>query len=244
VKGPATFMSSIGPLIKRYLAMKRASGRRAVSMAYTFRYLDRFLVSSQAADLTQDAFLAWSQTMGSLCATTRAGRLRVVYNFCLFRRRECPDSFVPDPTQFPRTPPRPLPYIYSEADIIRLLTATEDLLPHKGSLLHGAVARIGIVILYTTGLRRGELVRLTLGDYDKSNRVLHVRRTKFDKSRLVPLSTDVSQTDKRERVLEEVPDSEFQAAIPKVRSMNLFWPSASVFPSHRICPLRIMFIAS
>ena len=63
-------------------------------------------------------------------------------------------------------------------------------MPHKASLLHGAVARIGIVILYTTGLRRGELVRLTLGDYDKSDRVFHVRRTKFDKSRLVSLSAD------------------------------------------------------
>jgi integrase/recombinase XerD len=184
------FTSPIGPLIRRYLAMKQASGRRAVSMAYTFRYLDRFLVSSHAPDLTQETFLAWSQTMESLCATTRAGRLRIVHNFCLFRRREHPNGFVPDPKQFPRTSPRPLPYIYSEADIIRLLAASEDLLPHKGSLLHGAVARIGIVILYTTGLRRGELVRLTLGDYDRTNRVFHVRRTKFDKSRLVPLAND------------------------------------------------------
>ena len=184
------FTSPIGPLITRYLALKRATGRRAAAMAYIFRYLDRFLVSSHAADLTSEAFLAWSESMGSLHPNTRAGRLRVVYRFCLFCRREHPDSFVPDPTQFPRWPPRPLPYIFPESDIIRLLSATGRLTPHKGSLLHGAVARIGIVILYTTGLRRGELVRLTLGDYDKTDRVFHVRRTKFDKSRLVPLSAD------------------------------------------------------
>jgi len=159
-------------------------------MAYIFRYLDRFLVSSQAADLTRETFLAWSESMGSLHANTRAGRLRVVYHFCLFRRREQPDSFVPDPIQFPPWRSRPLPYIFSEADIIRLLATTGDLMPHKASLLHGAVARIGIVILYTTGLRRGELVRLTLGDYDTNDHVFHVRRTKFDKSRLVPLSAD------------------------------------------------------
>jgi integrase len=159
-------------------------------MAYIFRYLDRFLVSSHAADLTRETFLAWSESMGSLHANTRAGRLRVVYRFCLFRRREHPDSFVPDPTQFPRWPPRPLPYIFSESDVICLLAATGGLAPHQGSLLHGDVARIGIVILYTTGLRRGELVRLTLGDYNKADRVFHVRRTKFDKSRLVPLSSD------------------------------------------------------
>jgi integrase/recombinase XerD len=192
VKEPATFTSPIGPLITRYLAMKRASGRRAVAMAYIFRYLDHFLVSCHASDLTRETFRAWSESMASLHANTRAGRLRVVYHFCLFRRREYPDSFVPDPTQFPPWRPRPLPYIFSEADIIRLLATARDLVPHKASPLHSAVARIGIVILYTTGLRRGELVRLTLGDYDETDRVFHVRRTKFDKSRLVPLSTDTA----------------------------------------------------
>jgi integrase/recombinase XerD len=184
------FTSPIGPLITRYLARKRASGRRAVSMAYIFRYLDRFLVSIDAADLTRETFLAWSESMSSLHANTRAGRLRLVYHFCLFRRREQPDSFVPDPTLFPPWRSRPLPYIFSEAEVIRLLATTRDLIPHKASLLHGAVARIGFVILYTTGLRRGELVRLTLGDYDTTDRVFRVRRTKFDKSRLVPLSAD------------------------------------------------------
>jgi len=130
--------------------------------------------------------------MTSLHANTRGGRQRAVYHFCLFRRREDPNSFVPDPTQFPAGVPRPLPYIFSEADILRLLATAEELTPHQGSPLQREVARAAIVILYTTGLRRGELVRLTLGDYDETARVFHVRRTKFDKSRLVPLSADTA----------------------------------------------------
>lgn len=54
------------------------------------------------------------------------------------------------------------------------------------------MARAAIVVLCTTGLRRGELVRLTLGDYDETAQVSHVRRTTFDKSRLVPLSADTT----------------------------------------------------
>lgn len=115
-----------------------------------------------------------------------------MYHFCLFRRREHPYSFVPDPTQFPPEGPRPLPYIYSEADVVRLLATAEGLAPHQGSPLHREVARVGIVLLYTTGLRRGELVRLTLGDYETTAGVIHVRRSKFDKSRLVPLSADAA----------------------------------------------------
>jgi len=35
-------------------------------------------------------------------------------------------------------------------------------------------------------------VRLALSDYEATHQVLHVRRSKFDKSRLVPLSADAA----------------------------------------------------
>jgi integrase len=83
-----------------------------------------------------------------------------------------------------------LPYIFSEGDIASLVVAADGLEPHEASPLHRHVARLGVVLLYTAGLRRGELVRLTLDDYDPTARVLLVRQTKFYKSRLVPLSAD------------------------------------------------------
>jgi integrase len=44
--------------------------------------------------------------------------------------------------------------------------------------------------LYTAGLRRGELLKLTLSDIDLKAGVLRVRESKFYKSRWVPLSVD------------------------------------------------------
>ena len=193
MKQPDAFTSPIAPLITRYLAIKRALGRRAVSLAYILRYLDRFLSSCGAADLTRESFRAWSESMASLSGTSRRARLRVAYHLCVFRRREDPEAFVPDPTQFPPQGPRPLPYIFSEADIVRSIAVAGQLPPHKASPLRREVARVALVILYTAGLRRGELVRLTLGDYDQTDHVLHVRQTKFDKSRLVPLSADAAE---------------------------------------------------
>ena len=46
-------------------------------------------------------------------------------------------------------------------------------------------------LLFTTGLRRGELLRLTVGDYDPRQGTLLIRSTKFHKSRLLPLAKDV-----------------------------------------------------
>jgi len=187
---PADFRSPLAPWLTRYLARKRALGRQAVTMTYIFRRLDRFLVSSHADDLTLDTFNAWDASLTSLKAVTRRAWCRVVYHFCLFRRREESQAFVPDPMQFPRQSPRPLPYIFSESDITRLLVAADRLDAHPGSPLHREAARLAIVALYTTGMRRGEMVRLTLADYEAPARSLRIRKTKFGKARLVPVSPD------------------------------------------------------
>ena len=184
------FASVVGPLIRRYLELKRALGRRADDLQYVLTQLDRFLASRKAQDLNRETFAAWCSCFEHLAANTRRQRMRIVYHLCLFRRREAPGCFVPDPSQFPPLQPWPLPHIFSEDEITRLLLATDALKPHAPSPLHHPVARLAITLLYTTGLRRGELARLMLGDYDATAHVLLIRETKFHKSRLVPLSGD------------------------------------------------------
>ena len=49
------------------------------------------------------------------------------------------------------------------------------------------------MLLYTAGLRRGELTRLVNGDYDPAQRTLLVRASKFHKSRVVALSQDAAR---------------------------------------------------
>ena len=114
----------------------------------------------------------------------------IVRNFCLYRHRRDPYCFVPDLRLFPAFhQPRP-PYIFSQEDIARLLHVAARLDPTSASPLRAQVYRLAIVLLYTTGLRRGELVRLTVGDYAPQERTLVVRQSKFHKSRYLPLSDD------------------------------------------------------
>ena len=61
------------------------------------------------------------------------------------------------------------------------------------SPLRPEVIRFAIVLLFTTGIRRGELLRLTLGDYDRRNATLLIRESKFHKSRLLPLNSDIAK---------------------------------------------------
>jgi hypothetical protein len=82
-------------------------------------------------------------------------RMQIVRQFCLYRRRSEPDCFVPDSSQFPLRQPRRRPHLFSEDEISRLLRAADALRRWGASPLYRQVARLALVLLYTSGLRRG-----------------------------------------------------------------------------------------
>jgi len=186
---PTTYTSVLGAVLTRHLALKRALGRRYDHEAAVLAHLDRFL-GARAVDLSPETFTQWGATIAHLKPQVRRAWMRIARNLCLYRQRLEPHCFVPDPRGFPLAEPSVTPYLVTREEITRLLHAADALRPGSTSPLQRAVFRIALVLLYTTGLRRGELVRLTLGDYDPRAGTLAIRASKFHKSRLVPLSAD------------------------------------------------------
>jgi integrase len=186
-------MSPLASLIRRYLALKQALGRRFTAERHILTSLDHFLAEQthDYRDLTCEAFFQWCELQRKVSPTVRRNQMRIVRNFCLYRRRSQPDCFVPDTAAFP-LPHQPVrPYIFSEAEVARLLDLCPQLplghfSPHRRELY-----RLLIILLFTTGLRRGELLKLTIRDYDRTQGTLLIRCSKFHKSRLLPLPRDV-----------------------------------------------------
>ena len=169
-----TFSSRLAPAFAQYVDLKRALGLRFDNPMRTLESLDRFLhhQATHYPDLNAPAFQAWCQTQKHLASGERRERMLQVYNFCLYRRRTEPGCFVPDPAVFPRPHPRLQPYIFSQQEVARLLGAASGLKRVSWSPLRPEVIRLAIVLLFTTGIRRGELLCLTLGDYDRQNATL------------------------------------------------------------------------
>jgi integrase len=184
-----TCSSVIGPVIADYLALKQALGRHYRTESDILQHLDAFLVDRRD-DLTAETFALWCRTRAHLTSGVRRNWMRVVRNLCLYRRRRDPTCFVPDPLQFP-LPHQPVrPHIFTEAEITRLLDEAGRLAAGNRSPVRAENMRLAVVLLYTAGLRRGELQRLMVSDYDRRERTLLVRESKFHKSRLLPLSDD------------------------------------------------------
>ncbi len=186
---PTRFLSVFGSTIARYLAVKAALGRHFTNERAVLTRLDGF-VAARDADLGPDTFAHWCTSQVGLTSGVRRARMRIVRNFCLYRQRTEPSCFVPDLTLFPPLHQTALPHIFTVDEIDRLLRAVETVGVTRCSPLRRDTLRLALVLFYTTGLRRGEFLRLLVDDYDPAARTLRIRESKFHKSRVVPLSSD------------------------------------------------------
>jgi integrase/recombinase XerD len=184
-----TCSTALDRWIANWLAHQRTLGRAYVEAQWVLAHLRRSLATAGTADLDQAGFNRWCNSFSHLAATTRRNRQLILRKFCLFRQRTEPDCFVPDPLYFVRRSPHKGPVIVAPEQVARLLLVADRLTPTVNSPLHPAVARIAVIILYTSGLRRGELARLTLNDVEPNSGLLRIQASKFHKSRLVPLSS-------------------------------------------------------
>lgn len=183
-------ITPLGLVALRYLQLKRSLGRAYHHEERVLASLCQFLAAAGGAELDQNHFASWCCAHAGLSANVRRNRQRIVRNFCLYRQRSEPHCFVPDASQFPRPCPHAAPVIFGPAEVARMLTAAKRLAAAPNSPLRAEVMRLAVVLLYTSGLRRGELLGLSLTDADPVHGVLRIRESKFRKSRLVPLSPD------------------------------------------------------
>jgi len=90
----------------------------------------------------------------------------------------------------PTTVPKPevvfTPYIYTHAELKRLLNALEDF-PHPRIKLSSITLRALLLLLYGAALRISEALSLQLADVDLPAQLLTIRESKFYKTRLVPI---------------------------------------------------------
>lgn len=175
--------------VTSYLAHWRALGRRYRQEQWLLETLLRELPLLGHDDLTADSFRHWFELRKDRHPNTRRKWAQLLRHFCIWRSRIDPHCFVPGPELICRARPHVTPVILGDRQVACMIAAADALEPSPNSPLRPGTMRLAVVLLYTTGLRLGELQRLALGDIESDGGVLRVRESKFHKSRLLPLST-------------------------------------------------------
>lgn len=171
-----------------FLCHHRALGFRYRGVEHILSVLGRYLATSGALDLDSGHYESWCRSRVTLHSNSRRKAEQTVRRFCLYRRRTEVTAFVPSADTFSRLRPYVRPVIVEPEQIERMLEVCDRLEASPRSPLRPAVARVATVLLYTSGLRSGEILRLKVEDIEDAGAVLNIRESKFHKSRLVPLS--------------------------------------------------------
>jgi integrase/recombinase XerD len=174
--------------VDTYLRHFRALGLQYRGVAQVLSQLGRHLAAEGALDLDTAQYETWRHSRVSLHPNSRRKAEQIVRRFCVYRRRSDPSVFIPSEDSFTRQRPYVRPVIVEPEQIARMLAAAVRLAPGPRSPLRPAASRVATVLLYTTGLRSGEVRRLRVEDVEDGGAVLRIRESKFHKSRLVPVS--------------------------------------------------------
>jgi integrase len=170
-----------------YLALRRAMGYQLRMAGRLLADFAGYLARSGASAVTIQAATQWAMQPADASPAWWAARLSVVRGFAVYLASLDPATQIPPAGLLPHRTHRPIPHLYSRADVVDLMTAAGRLTP----ALRAATYSTLIGLLAVTGLRVGEAIRLGRDDVDlrpdTGDGLLTVRRSKFNSSRQLPL---------------------------------------------------------
>jgi integrase len=163
-----------------YLAVRRASGFALRNQGFQLKSFAAFSEARGHRYICVAVAIEWARLGRSVLQ--RARRLGTVIRFARYLRAEDARHEVPPAIFGTEKAPRPTPYILTTEDIRQLVTAAAQSMSRA---LCGATYSTLFALLACTGLRVSEAIRLRVDDITPDGLV--IQRTKFRKSRLVPM---------------------------------------------------------
>jgi integrase/recombinase XerD len=183
---------NINDLVTLYVTFRRTLGERCNRTEYALRAFCRAIGPATAIRRIRSKAVAQFVVGNGSAARTCHFRYTALKGFFKFAVSRGYVDKAPLPTVLPKYGSSFVPYIYSRAEIRRLLDAIPSYHPFP-SRIEPNTLRALLLLLYGAGLRRGEALRLSVGDVDLSNSLLIIRDSKFFKSRLVPISSELTK---------------------------------------------------
>jgi len=184
-----TFESVLAPLLEGHLKEKRAGGYRYCTAAYYLKDLDRFLIQEahNRRELSKELVERWIAKRSSESSKTFSNRVTIIRQFVEYLLRLGISAYIPPARCAPIQRNMFVPHIFTTEEIRRFLSEVDRLRPVPWSPLRHVIMPEIFHLLYSCGLRVGEVRKLRVKDVDFVSGVLTIRNTKFGKDRLVPM---------------------------------------------------------
>ena len=178
-----------------FIKMRRNLGYKSKSMESSLKAFDAFAYREGLKEVTVPEELArkWCGRRNGEATDTWSHRTNFLRQFSIYLSNMGHEAYIPvrPPAKHDSTF---TPYIYSAEEIKKIFAAADRLVMHDR---HANTMLMGVPLLvrmlYATGIRIGEAVRLDMGDVDLEKNCLTVRETKNGKDRMVPFSESLAE---------------------------------------------------
>jgi integrase/recombinase XerD len=167
--------------VESYLGLRRAAGFTLSNTEYLLRSFAGFATDLRQPHVCTATAIDWASQAKSVAQ--RHTRYQTICRFARYLRVEDLRHESPPENHFGYRLTRRVPHIYSRDEIADLVLAATKL-PSSDPLQPSTYASL-ISLLAATGMRISEALNLLVSDITPSG--LLIRRTKFQKTRLVPL---------------------------------------------------------
>ena len=178
-------------LIEQYISFRQSLGSTFRSSAAVLRAFGRSRDARAKVANVRPQHVSTFLGKNRLAAKTWFGYffdLKLFFQYAVSRGYI---TVAPLPTILPKKPPQFVPYIYAIEELCRLLKVVGA--SRRKSILEPATIQAMILTYYGAALRLHEAINLTCADVDLGQSLLTIRDTKFGKTRLVPIGTQLTQ---------------------------------------------------
>lgn len=178
--------------VESYLRWKRNLGYALTVVGGELLRFARFADDHKhVGPITMALVLNWAQSAEGCSRLYRARRVEMVRTLARFEASFEPNTQVPPRGILGPAHQRIQSYIYTPNEIAALMSVAMELNPVGGLRPRSYSTLIGLIA--STGLRVCEALHLRRTDFEPDNNRLIIKETKFHKSRIVPISSSVTE---------------------------------------------------
>jgi integrase len=187
-----------GPLKKlcyKYVSYKKSLGYTfGKSFMYSIRNMDRFFKNYHfdRPRLTKEMVLSFTAHRENESLKTQHMRMSLVRQFAIFMNTLGYDAYV-HPAKLIKLDKTFTPYIFTHDEISKIIKVSDNLKACNRSPNYHLIYPVLIRLLYGCGLRISEALSLKISDVNLKEKILTITKSKFNKSRLVPMSESLTK---------------------------------------------------
>lgn len=186
------YKSILAPYISKLLDLKKSAGVDLVSISYTLRTFDNYLckINQEDPHLDSKFFIKWHSSLLNDSPGTIRNKFSVWRQLTSLMRRYGCICYIPE---IPKNLKSDFsPYIYTKEQIHSIFLTCDKLALQSHNSNSALFAMPSLFrLLYSTGMRVSEAISLKNKDINFDQHYIHLRETKNDHERLIPLCKSI-----------------------------------------------------